>query len=426
VSAPAVGAVHGTLLYAGGRLLDTRHGGFTLHGFQNLATRATVLVAAAGDLAGAAPVLARVHSSCVTSEAYGSCDCDCATQLDAAFARIAAAGRGVVVYLMQEGRGAGFSAKVRDRMLVQASGGRMTTFDAYAQMGLGDDHRTYDEVVQVRALLGVAAPFTLLTNNPEKLRALEAAGVPVAGAAPLRSEASPFAAAYLRAKRRAGHRLGRVDDAGAASALPEPVVAFAPARVPELDGIVRLASYLLPLGPWVAGAGEGPVWLRVHAYFDLAAGCERVILEHRAPPGAPPHDSSHELPLIRVQRERLVDRLPLRCPSPDRRHWQASVRAFVRHGAGIAAVLSDDARAALGDETTAGGDEGGASERDAGPPPSRQLPARVAALIARHLAGRQGRLLVAADEASGEGALSAALARGGAHLAPSCRLDDAG
>jgi len=346
VSGAAVGTVHGTLLYAGGRPLDTLHGGFTLHGFQSLATRATVLVAATGDVGGPEPVLARVHSSCVTSEAYGSCDCDCATQLDAAFARIAAAGRGMIVYLMQEGRGAGFSAKVRDRMLVQASGGRMTTFDAYAQMGLGDDHRTYDEVVHARALLGVAAPFTLLTNNPEKLRALEAAGVPVAGAAPLRCDASPFAAAYLRAKRRAGHRLGRVDDAGSASTLPEAVEAFAPAPLADIAGVVRLASYLLPLGPWVVGAGEGPVWLWVHAYFDLAAGCERVILEHGRPNGEPP--------LVRVQRERLVDRLPLRHPSPDRRHWRATVRAFVRHGAGIAAVMSDDARAALGDESTVG------------------------------------------------------------------------
>src|SRR4029453_15909931 len=113
------------------------------------------LAVAMGDLTGAAPLLARIHSSCITSESYGGGDCDCVQQLDTALERIARAGRGVVFYLMQEGRGAGFLAKARDRMIVQASGNRLTTFEAYAQMGIEKDQRRYDEVGFACRLLGV-------------------------------------------------------------------------------------------------------------------------------------------------------------------------------------------------------------------------------------------------------------------------------
>ncbi len=78
-----------------------------MHVFRNLHTRAYALAICRGDIRTSAPLLARVHSACVTSEAFGGCDCDCAEQLEQALARIAEAGRGVVFYLMQEGRGAG-------------------------------------------------------------------------------------------------------------------------------------------------------------------------------------------------------------------------------------------------------------------------------------------------------------------------------
>src|SRR6185436_1559805 len=114
--------------------------------------------AVVGAVGAPAPLLARVHSSCVTSEAYGACDCDCAEQLAASLAEIAGAGRGVLFYLMQEGRGAGFAAKARDRMLVQTSRHRLTTFEAYARMGLDHDCRRYEEVGDLCRLLGVRAP----------------------------------------------------------------------------------------------------------------------------------------------------------------------------------------------------------------------------------------------------------------------------
>ena len=166
---PGRHALAGQLLHRGVVPLDTTHGPFAAHVLQNVATGSVAFAVARGDVRGSAPLLARIHSSCVTSETFGGCDCDCVEQLDLALERIADEERGVVFYLMQEGRGAGFSAKARDRMLVQASRNRLTTFEAYERMGLGHDHRRYDEVGHASALLGVTAPLVLLTNNPDKL-----------------------------------------------------------------------------------------------------------------------------------------------------------------------------------------------------------------------------------------------------------------
>ena len=123
-----------------------RHGDFIVHFFRDLARQQAAMAIVCGELDGTAPLLARVHSSCLTSECLMGRDCDCAEQLDAALATMSRAGAGVLFYLMQEGRGAGLTAKARDRMIVQASGNRITTFEAYAEMGLPPDLRRYETI----------------------------------------------------------------------------------------------------------------------------------------------------------------------------------------------------------------------------------------------------------------------------------------
>ncbi len=127
-----------------------------------------------GDVTGDA-VLARVHSSCFTGEVLGSLRCDCRAQLDAALAKIAAEGRGVVVYLVQEGRGIGLGNKVRAYQL-QDQGA--DTVDANLQLGFSADLRSYDLAAGILRDLGVAS-VRLMTNNPQKIAGLEAAGVVV-------------------------------------------------------------------------------------------------------------------------------------------------------------------------------------------------------------------------------------------------------
>ena len=337
-------ALHGALLRLGRRRLETVHGPFDAEPFLNLSTRAPVVVLARGDVCGTEPMLARVHSSCVTSEAFGGRDCDCAEQLDAALEAIAREGRGVVFYLMQEGRGAGFAAKARDRMLVQASRHRLTTFEAYAQMGLERDHRRYDEVAFACRLLNISAPLILLTNNPEKKAELEREGVPLAGTRALERAASPWSRHYLDSKARSGHALAESGPGCGVAELPETVEAFDPHPLASSPRFVHLASYLLPVRAGAVARGEpaaadatppghkgDATWLRLHAVHDVVSGHELVVFLHRARPGA--------VPLLHVQSESLLERFPLREGGVHRPAWREAVLAMRERGAGCALFL---------------------------------------------------------------------------------------
>jgi GTP cyclohydrolase II len=154
-----------------------------------------------GDVQGPG-VLCRVHSSCFTSEVLGSLRCDCRAQLDAALQRIAREGRGVLVYLVQEGRGIGLGNKVRAYQL-QDEG--KDTVEANLALGFGADDRSYEIAVGILRDLGVQS-VRLMTNNPAKRAGLEQAGVSVEGLEAHWVGASEHNAEYLEAKRiKLGH-----------------------------------------------------------------------------------------------------------------------------------------------------------------------------------------------------------------------------
>src|ERR1044071_3457635 len=151
---------------------------------------------------GGGDVLTRVHSSCFTGEVLGSLRCDCRAQLDAALARIGQEGRGVVVYLVQEGRGIGLGNKVRAYQL-QDDGA--DTVDANLQLGFDADLRSYDLAAGILADLGVRS-VRLMTNNPQKINGLERAGVIVAAHEPHWVGSTEHSAGYLAAKKtKLGH-----------------------------------------------------------------------------------------------------------------------------------------------------------------------------------------------------------------------------
>lgn len=382
--------VCGTLLHLASETAEMVHGAFRVETFLDLSSHALVLALCHGDLSGDERVLARVHSSCMTSETFGGCDCDCAGQLDAALEAIARAGRGVVIYLFQEGRGAGFVAKARDRMMVQASCDRVTTFDAYARMGLGRDYRRYDAVTFAVAALGITAPLALLTNNPDKVEALRRINVTIDEVRPLERAASPFNLHYLSAKSRSGHALSDpVRQSIVAAVLPEHVDYFDPHPLPERPRFVRVASYLLPIR---AQAEPKVHWFRLHAYFDLATNRERVVFTYGRDAGT--------IPLLRVQRESLVGRFPLR-ERPPQGGWRDAVERIVARGAGCALFVPHD-------DPSDGATNGLTADDD------------VAWLLASHVAGTRVDLLV--DGESGiDAALSAALTRHG--VATDGRID---
>ncbi len=192
--------------------LPTAHGPFTAHVYEALLSGDQHLALVRGDLRdrGEAPPLVRVHSECLTGDVFGSRRCDCGAQLDSALERIAAEGRGAVVYLRgHEGRGVGLGHKIAAYALQER--GR-DTVQANLDLGLPVDSREYGIGAQILVDLGVSA-MRLLTNNPDKRGGLEGYGLEIAQRVPLPTRPTAENLTYLRTKQeRMGHLLGELPD----------------------------------------------------------------------------------------------------------------------------------------------------------------------------------------------------------------------
>ena len=161
--------------------LPTKHGEFNIRVFHESETNLDHVALTMGEMTGPDPVLMRVHSECLTGDAFGSLRCDCGSQLDAALAAIAKKGWGVVVYLRQEGRGIGLHAKIQAYHL-QDQGA--DTLDANLMLGLPADARNYRIASTMLEALGVG-DVCLLSNNPDKAKQLEEYGINVVERMPL-------------------------------------------------------------------------------------------------------------------------------------------------------------------------------------------------------------------------------------------------
>lgn len=216
--------------------LPTDHGMFQAHCYAAAADGVEHLALVMGNVRDGRDVLVRVHSECLTGDLFGSHRCDCGEQLDDGLRRIAAAGRGVLVYLRgHEGRGIGLANKLRAYELQEQG---LDTLDANLALGLPVDLRRYDIAAHVLADLGISS-VRLMTNNPDKSRGLEEHGIEVSSREPIVIEPGPANVRYLRAKRdRLGHELGPLGESLdpapadlswslAASAAPDRAVATA-------------------------------------------------------------------------------------------------------------------------------------------------------------------------------------------------------
>jgi GTP cyclohydrolase II len=185
----------------------TRWGQFRIMGFEGLfhgdrrVEEAVALVM--GDIH-AAPPLVRIHSQCLTGDVFGSLRCDCRQQLEMALSMIASAGAGVLVYEQQEGRGIGLMAKLQAYEL-QDKG--LDTVEANEELGFKADHRGFQLPAEILKALGVKE-VRLLSNNPQKVAALEAAGVKVTERVPCEVEPHAESTRYLKTKKeKMGHLL---------------------------------------------------------------------------------------------------------------------------------------------------------------------------------------------------------------------------
>ena len=183
--------------------LPTEYGDFRLHAFENQINKETHIALVRGEIGSGQDVLVRVHSECLTGDAFQSKRCDCGPQLDEALSRIAMEGRGVLLYLKQEGRGIGLANKIRAYGL-QDQG--LDTVQANERLGFKADQRDYGIGVQILRELGVQS-VRLLSNNPRKLVAIEGYGLSVAEWLPLEIPPSASTLKYLATKR---NKLGHV------------------------------------------------------------------------------------------------------------------------------------------------------------------------------------------------------------------------
>jgi 3,4-dihydroxy 2-butanone 4-phosphate synthase/GTP cyclohydrolase II len=187
--------------------LPTKFGDFRVHAFRSTVTQEEHLALVMGKISPEEPVLVRVHSQCLTGDVFKSARCDCGAQLEIALEKIAAEGKGVLLYLLQEGRGIGLFNKLKAYQL-QDQG--LDTVEANHRLGFGADQRDYGVGAQILRALGVRR-MRLLTNNPAKYVALAGYGLEIVERVPLEVPPTAHSRRYLQAKKnKLGHILKMV------------------------------------------------------------------------------------------------------------------------------------------------------------------------------------------------------------------------
>jgi GTP cyclohydrolase II len=194
----------GSLRLAATAALPSRFGRFTIYGFEGRGPNDEAVALVRGNLKGRVAPLVRVHSQCLTGDVLNSLRCDCRAQLELSLKKIAQAPSGILLYLPQEGRGIGLMNKLR---AYQLQDGGMDTVEANESLGFAADAREYRFPAQILKKLG-ATRIRLLSNNPDKIRQLESAGIKVVARVPCQPRLSRISRAYLQTKKRKmGHLL---------------------------------------------------------------------------------------------------------------------------------------------------------------------------------------------------------------------------
>lgn len=363
--------IRATTLFIGEKDIETKYGVFKAKTYQSLVSSKLYVVALCYGNINHNELYTRIHSSCVTSETLCGMDCDCVEQLNGALKKISEVGNGILFYLIQEGRGAGYVAKSRDRMIVQHSKDTKTTFEAYKSMGIQNDLRDYNIIGDICYLMGINPQWVLLSNNPDKLDGMKKIGMNVVRMENLEYNPGPFNYYYLRSKQKYGHQLEKIDNFDYGFLLnKKPVEPFEPFALEDNKRFIYCASYYLPiksgkllimdkteyennrekLGQHMMEEVRGvcmvdleeevklvkPYWFRVHMYYDVVSSNDYVILEYR-------EDYGKKVPVVRIHSESIFSRFPLQ-NGRYKDMYKKSVEQIVRNGYGYIGLFYQDGK----------------------------------------------------------------------------------
>jgi GTP cyclohydrolase II len=184
-------------------VLPTKFGKFSIYGFEGRGPQEEAVALVRGNLKGRVAPLVRVHSQCLTGDVLTSLRCDCRAQLELSLKKISEAPSGILLYLPQEGRGIGLMNKLR---AYELQDGGMDTVEANESLGFAADAREYEFPAKILKKLG-ATRIRLLSNNPDKIRQLESAGIRVVERVPCQPRLSKISRAYLQTKK---HKMGHL------------------------------------------------------------------------------------------------------------------------------------------------------------------------------------------------------------------------
>ena len=368
--------IFGTTIYIDKITVNTIYGEFIGYTYQDLIHKGYVIALTYGDIK-SDTLYTRIHSSCVTSETLRSQDCDCVQQLYGAFKKISEKGNGILFYLIQEGRGCGFVGKSRDRMYVQFSDDKISTFDAYRMMGMKKDYRNYSSIKDICHMLGINPNFILLTNNPDKVNGLLKLGLNVNNTETIEYIPNPFNRNYLLSKQKTGHVLSKLNELIGTFDLEHKCEPFEPYHLKNCTRYVHVSSYYLPIKPiknriilnkteykdFITKLGKNhpfvylpndkvlievtdkilsdfpelatkPYWFKVNCFYDIATNNDVLILEY---------GDTTKNPIVRIHSESLLNRFPL-TEQENKEKYKQSINLIMGHGSGVIILFYDDGK----------------------------------------------------------------------------------
>ncbi len=370
--------IFGATLYIDKISIETIYGNFTAYTYQNLIHKGYIIALTYGDIKKEI-LYTRIHSSCVTSETLRSQDCDCVQQLYGAFKKISEKGNGILFYFIQEGRGCGFIGKSRDRMHVQHSDDKITTFEAYEMLGMKKDYRDYTSVKDICHMLDINPKFILMTNNPDKINGLKQLGLNVFNTETIEYIPNMFNRRYLMSKQKSGHKLSKLNTLIENNNMKHKYKCkpFEPYHLKNCTRYIHVSSYYLPIKPidnkiiltktqyddFISKYGKEypyidipnnkiliqinneikkkfpylssiPYWFKINCFFDVATNNDVLILEY---------GNTKENPIVRIHSESLLNRFPL-VQQDNKKKYKQSINLIIGHGSGIIALFYEDGR----------------------------------------------------------------------------------